>query len=74
MRTEAGDMMREILREYHEYVSLPYWGPAYVKPTLYSAYPDYAFIVTPFRKYVRRQFIVHKQWSTQFWIFEEIPF
>jgi hypothetical protein len=72
-RTEIGDRMREVLRDYHEYVDYGYGGPVYVKPAMYSSYPNYAFVVTPFKRW-GKQFMVQKHPSTQLWIFEEIPF
>jgi hypothetical protein len=73
-RTEIGDIMREILRQYHEYIALPYEGAAYVKPAHYSSYPNYAFILTPFEKRYEKQFMVHREFIYDFWIFTEIPF
>lgn len=74
MRTETGDMMREILREYREHIALPYEGAAYVKPAHYCVYPHYAFILTPFEKRYEKQFMVHRDFTHDFWIFTVIPF
>lgn len=68
-----GDRMREILLEYRECIARPYDGAAYIKPALYSYYPHYAFVVTPFDKRERR-FLVSRDFIHDFWIFTEIPF
>jgi hypothetical protein len=73
-RTEIGDIMRDVLREYHEYVSLPHWGPAYVTHMQYSRYPTFGFIITPFDKRRGVQHIARRSWDDKFWEFSEIPF
>ncbi len=72
---ELGDMMREILREYHECIEQPTWvRGVYVKPAMYASYPFMAFILSPFDMRHGKQFMVRRSYDNMWWEFQEIPF
>lgn len=75
MMSVMGDMMREILHDYHAYVQdWGYYGPAYVKPMTYSTAQFPGFILTPFSKRLGKQYDVRRSHDDTYWQFMEIPF
>lgn len=77
MKSGFGEMMREILRDYHEVVAVPYTeGAMYVKPMHYSNPRSLSFIVKPFgsHKNLRKEYLVFRSYDDALWEFHEIPF
>lgn len=75
--SEFGEMMREILRDYHEVVAVPYTeGAMYVKPATYASARSLAFIVKPYGSYcqLRKEYLVFRSYDDALWEFHEIPF
>jgi hypothetical protein len=83
MKTKIGDMMREILSDYHEYIGHGHLnGSMYVKRfgenTL--VWPIYrwsiCFHLIPFGSYkhVRKEYTVKRSYDDEYWEFSEIPF
>ena len=72
---EIGHMMRDILHEYHNHVSLPYHPVAmYIKPAPHMHYMSPAFILTPIHDRHEHQFVVYLDRSPMSWIFMVVPF
>lgn len=78
--SELGEMMREILQDYHDYIGTPYnpyfEGPMYVRPMHYNNPRSLSFVVKPFgsHKNLRKEFLVFRSYDNVMWEFHEIPF
>lgn len=75
--SEFGDMMREILRDYHNNIGSVYNGGAmYVKPMFHSSDRSLSFLVKPFGsfKHLRKEYLVFRSYDGALWEFHEIPF
>jgi hypothetical protein len=75
--TIFGEMMREILQDYHTHIACGYFeGAMYVKPMLYSTSRSASFVVKPFGSYkhLRKEYLVFRSYDGLLWEFHEIPF
>jgi hypothetical protein len=75
--TELGDMMREIIRDYHKYIEpVNIGGAVYVRAMHYENPRSLSFLIKPFGTYkrIRKEYLVFRSYDNVMWEFHEIPF